>query len=127
MADCSTEEFLDSLVYFLRNYQYRYIRESQLQEGVEQVFGQRKDWSFHREHALSPQDRPDFWFPGQGVAVELKTGGSLTLLTRQLQRYALLPEVRGLVLVTPLRRLCALPGTLAGVPLRVAYLENSVF
>jgi len=123
----STEEFLDSLVYFLRNYRYRYIRESQLQEGVEHVFGLRADLSFQREHALSPRDRPDFWFPAEGVAVELKTEGSITPLTRQLHRYALLPEVKGLCLVTPVRRLCALPEALAGVPLRTCYLENSVF
>lgn len=127
MSDCSTEEFLDSVVYFLRNYRYRYTQESQLQEGVEQTFGLREDWRFLREHALSPRDRPDFWFPEQGAAVELKTAGSLSQVTRQLHRYACLPAVKGLVLVTPLRRLCSLPGALAGVPVRVAYLENSIF
>lgn len=98
-----------------------------LHEGVGQVLRKEIDAHLMWETALSPLDRPDFWYPDQGVAVELKTNGGLSPLTRQVLRYACLPAVKGVAVVTPLRRLCALPATMANVPVRVAYLENSVF
>lgn len=98
-----------------------------LHEGVGEVLGKEVDACLMSETALSPSDRPDYWFPDQGVAVELKIDGSLSALTRQVHRYALLPQVRGVLVVTPLRRLCGLPETMGGVPVRMAYLESSVF
>ena len=52
----------------------------------------------HREHRLDRASRLDFLV--EGVAVEVKVGGTLAAVTRQLFRYADYPAVLGLLLVS---------------------------
>lgn len=78
-------------------YRFHFNDEGQLQSGVERVFAE-NNLEAVRECKLSPGDRVDF-FCG-GVGVECKVGGSLSEVTRQLHRYAELPEVASLILIT---------------------------
>jgi len=85
-----------------------------------------------REAPLTPQDRVDFLvgsfplalLPACGVALEVKVGGSLADLTRQLFRYAESPRVLSLLVVTTRSRHRNLPSTIAGKPLVVLCLSD---
>lgn len=74
-----------------------------------------------REHRLPGGGRLDF-FVEPGLAVELKLGGSLAGLTRQVSRYAGHPGVGAVLVVSMRARHAALPERIAGKPLRVVTL-----
>lgn len=100
----------------LRRRRFRYANEKELQEGLAQAFAE-EGIDFRREHSLAPGDIVDFLIGP--VAVEVKIGGSLAGVTRQLHRYAQHEPVEALVLVTGLLRLGNLPETLNGKALSV--------
>lgn len=84
-----------------------------------------------KEVRLSARDRPDFlvrpytpYESAPGVAIEVKIGGSLSDLTRQLARYAESERVTGLVVVTTKAQHCRLPPTLSGKPIAVVSLVD---
>jgi hypothetical protein len=97
----------------LLGYRYSFTNERALQDGIAQALYQR-GIQFDREVRLSDEDRPDFMV--DGIAVEVKVDGSLSAVTRQLQRYAQHKRVRALLLVTSLGRLANLPEELSGKP-----------
>src|SRR5690349_10516311 len=68
-----------------------------------------------REYWGTRRDRLDFFLPVSGVALELKVWSSEAALLRQLKRYADLPEVTAVVLIS--RRPWKLPETLSGKPI----------
>jgi len=74
-----------------------------------------------REHRLTDKDRPDFFAPSEGIAVELKTQGSRASVLRQLNRYATHPDVKVLCLVTSKANLTKMPASLKGKPLYVTF------
>lgn len=71
-----------------------------------------------RERALPGAGRADFYVP-PGVVVELKVGGGLGALTRQIGRYAAHPEVGAVLVVSMKARHAVMPERLSGKLLRV--------
>lgn len=70
-----------------------------------------------REHRLSPADRPDF-LVFDSIVIEVKVkGAGRAAIERQLLRYAVHPQVTGLVLATGVAM--SLPDRLYGKPLAV--------
>lgn len=99
---------------------FSWTDEADLQAAVEGAL--RDDGlQFEREVELSARSRVDF-LVSRGVAVELKTDGSLTEVTRQLHRYALHDDVSAVVLVTTRMRHRAVPAKMGGKPCQVVYL-----
>lgn len=87
----------------------------------------------HREHNLSDgRSRVDLWSPAgypqmkdaleHGIGIEVKIDSSRADVVRQLTRYALCPEVDGLILVTTRSKHHRIPFTLNGKPVRLASL-----
>lgn len=100
--------------------------EAAFQEGVAAALAAR-GVAFTREFALSAgRGRIDFYLPDDRIGLELKVQGSPSDVARQLQRYALAPEIDALVLVTARARLGALPPTIGGKPLAVAALWRAL-
>lgn len=56
--------------------------------------------TFSREFKLSHRDRPDFFLPVPGLAIEIKVDGSTSSVIRQLHRYAEHEAVKGIFLLT---------------------------
>lgn len=104
--------------------------EAELQRGILSIFQTRFPGAFVRERHLSSTCRPDFWFPSEGIAVEVKwqrSGGSADKVLTQLARYAELEAVRGVILATPSRRVAAgVPDELLGVPIRTVILTTGL-
>ena len=79
----------------------------------------------YRELVLTKRDRLDFlvgysplWSATpMGTAIEVKVGGSLSDLTRQLARYAESERITGLLVVTTKDRHRQLPPSLSGKPI----------
>lgn len=67
---------------------------------------------FQREVRLSNEDIVDFMVGG--IAIELKVKGSRSAALRQIERYALHPDVTGVILLT--NRSCLLPSVIHGKP-----------
>lgn len=89
----------NTLTEALRGYRFRFTDEKELQDGVASVLSS-SGMHYAREYRLTETDRPDFWIPAEGVAVEVKIKGSTSSVIRQLHRYAARPEVKAVVLVT---------------------------
>lgn len=112
MSDVGPEELAE----VIERHQFSFGSEADLQEGIEQVL-RGCGVEFRREVRLTRQDRIDFMVGRVGL--EVKTGGSISALTRQVHRYAQLDEVDAIVVVAGLERLTDLPGVINGKPVRV--------
>ena len=104
----------------IRGCRFNFTCERDLQDGVAQLL-EELEAVYEREHEFNPQDRIDFWFPEQGVGVEVKIQESLTDVTRQLHRYAASPEVKVLVLLTTKMSHRQMPEKMCGKPIHVLY------
>lgn len=102
---------------------FRFAHERELQEGVARALSD-EAIPFRREARLGDAGCIDF-LCDQGVGLEVKIGGPLAAVTRQLHRYANANEVRALVLVTSRLTLDRLPTSMMGKPLRVVHLLGS--
>lgn len=104
------------IVVALRQVSFRFGNEAELQEGIA-IALKRAGIEHRREVVLTKQDRIDFMVGDVGI--EVKIDGSITLLTRQVYRYAQLPEVQSLVVVVTRMRLANLPSEINGKPVFV--------
>jgi len=93
---------------------FRFQDEVELQDGIAIALG-RADIPHRREVVLSPKDRIDFML-NDGVGIEVKIDGSVSALTRQLIRYAKLPQISALLVVVSAIRLSNLPSQIEGKP-----------
>jgi len=109
---------VDGIAFLLRSARFSFQDEIELQDGIAEVLT-KAGIPFEREVILSPKDRIDFMVAPAGTGVEIKIKGSVTEITRQIHRYAQLPAITGLVLVTTRMRHINLPMEMAGKPVRV--------
>jgi hypothetical protein len=92
---------IDKILNALRSTRFRFTSEAELQEGISQALT--AAGILHKtEVILGPRDRVDFWID-VGIALEVKVDGSLSLVTRQLHRYAQYERVNEIILVTSRR------------------------
>ncbi len=104
---------------------FRFTSEDGLQQGIAQLLAD-QGVPFQRELRVGKKDRLDLFLPREGIAIEAKLDGTLAALTRQLYRYAALPEVRQIILVTTRARHRQLPQNLDGKPLYIVQLSPFV-
>lgn len=102
---------------------FQYTNERELQRGIELVLERSFGSALRRELRLSGgKNRLDFAVGVEGVdltAIEVKTRGTLSELTRQVQRYAADPAVSEVVVIVTRAKLLDIPETLAGKPVAV--------
>jgi hypothetical protein len=113
------------IVATLQRYRFSCATEDELQRGIAlALVAPLGGETWKREVRLTPQDRPDFFLESYGIVIEVKIKGSFGNTLRQLDRYASLPAVKGIVLVTT-RSVQALrmPYMLQGKPLAVCCLH----
>lgn len=116
---------VESLVTLLRCHQFQFASELELQDGIAQVLaGAPAFEGTSREHRLG-KDRVDFFW--SGVAIEVKVGGSLSAVVRQLYRYARSPDVCSIVLVTSRVMHARMPDHMCDKPVRVVVLRTGAF
>lgn len=109
----------------LTGYRFSSTTEVELQRGIETVL-RGAGYVFEREKHLSRKDRPDFLLE-DGVAVEVKTDGSLTDVMRQLSRYAERDAVTAIVFVTTrATQAVRIPHEFCGKPVRVVLLAGAL-
>jgi hypothetical protein len=84
------------VVRILKSHRFSSITEDELQRGIAKVLGE--PWK--REVRLTARDRPDLFLESDGIVIEVKIKGSFGNTVQQLDRYAALPQVKGIVLVT---------------------------
>jgi len=101
---------------------FHFASEDELQQGIAQLLAG-QEVPFQRELRVGKRDRLDFFLPREGIAVEVKTGGTLAALTRQLYRYAAQPGVSQLILVTTRSSHRQLPQNLGRKPLYIVHLN----
>ena len=110
------------LTRLLGRHRFRHATEKELQAGITEVLSV-AGIAFEREVTVHPGDCIDFLLLG-GLGIEVKTGGGLSEVTRQIGRYAATEAVSSLVLVTTLSRLANLPDSIAGKPLAAIILSR---
>lgn len=93
----------------LRGYRFDCSTEQALQDGISDAL---RAVPHEREKRLGPKDRPDFVVGS--VAVEVKIGGGLSPLIRQVHRYAQHDCVSEILVVTSRLRLTNLPEFING-------------
>lgn len=108
---------LDRVMGLLDRYEFSSREERRIQDAIAEILVA-NEIPFKREVALSPGNRPDFML--DGIALEVKVGGSTTEVFRQMQRYASEPAVKAVLLVTTrTQHARARVGQLAGKPVGV--------
>lgn len=134
MPNCPAPD-LGQLVALIEGHTFHFQCESELQNGLKHLFTENQvPWI--REFRMSPNDRLDFLVFTSDVGrvgVEVKTGGGLSDLVRQLHRYAQgqdesqgAPFLKSILVVTSRMGLCRLPEILAGVPVHVALVGGGI-
>ena len=81
----------------ISSFRIRMSSEDQAQADIEEAL-RRKGVVFEAQKVLSPKDRIDAFC--DGIAVEIKVKGTRAAIMRQLVRYAKLPEVGAVMLVS---------------------------
>lgn len=104
-------------------HRFHFASEAQLQAGIARVLDA-AGVPYQREAVLTPQDRPDFLLHG-GLAIEVKVGGSVASLARQVERYAALDAVGEILVVTTRMQHRVLPAAANGKPVHLTYLIGS--
>ena len=108
----------------VRRHRYRFNKEIELQDGLAVVLtgmGQRAE----REVRLGPGDIIDFLTP-EGVGIEVKIGGGLADVTRQIHRYASHAAVKAILLITTRAIHSAIPPRINGKSVQVCTVGGGI-
>lgn len=117
-----TEPMLDTILRLLGAHRFNFTSEEELQAGIALALA---PLSPEREVILDGASRIDFMIGSVGL--EVKIGGGISALTRQLARYATHPAVSALVVVTAKEQhRLQLPSVLNGKPLHVIALRGGI-
>lgn len=108
----------DDLTTLLRGYTFHVTSEVELQDAVAKVLTQH-GIEFTREAYLEGLDRIDFLVGTVGI--EIKVGGSLSHVTRQIHRYLQCDQISGIVLLTGRLKHTNVPMTMSGKPVRTVW------
>jgi len=119
------ETWLKTIDDLLKQYNFNYTNEAELQCGIKEVFGT-IDEPFVSECILSKDDRIDFYWPGPQIGVEVKIKHSLSALTRQVHRYVQHESIKGILVVSGKARLNQIPHTINGKPVLIHSLMGSL-
>lgn len=117
-----TDAVVEYLARTLERYRYTFGSERELHAGIARVLAE-TGFGYEWEARMSATDRADFFLPSCGVVIEVKVKGSSSSVQRQLERYASLAAVRGIVLATS--RMChPVPARILGKPIARAVLRS---
>ncbi|HEV7674478.1 MAG TPA: hypothetical protein VGQ12_08105 [Candidatus Angelobacter sp.] len=97
-----------------RQYTFASSTEDELQRAVAQCLDMNQI-AYMREVRVSQTDRPDFLL--DTVAIEIKIGGSLSEVTRQIHRYAQRDDIQEVLLVTTCAKHLDIPDEFNGKPI----------
>lgn len=109
------------LISLLESFSFRFQNEKELQDGIAKVLDG-ETIEYKREFSLSRWDRPDFLI--EGIAIEVKIGGTLNNLLRQIHRYAGFEEIEAVIVITNRSRLADLPAMINGKQVSVILLRG---
>jgi len=110
---------LDEVVAVIAAHRFGHATEAELQQGLAEVLWH-AGYSVEREARLSARDRIDLLV--DRVGIEVKVGGSVGNVVRQLERYADSEELDALVLASSRRHHLDMPAALNGKPVVVVSL-----
>lgn len=119
------ETWLKELDSLLKQYNFNYTCEADLQVGIKEVF-ETLESPFQSECILSKEDRIDFYWPETMIGVEVKIKHSLSALTRQVHRYVQHESIRGILIVSAKARLNQIPQMINGKPVLIHSLVGSL-
>lgn len=114
---------IDDLMKRLKSFRYRFTSENELQEGLHAVLSSITETI--REYRLDEHDRPDFFLPEHGLAIEVKTKGSAKAVLEQVLRYSEHDQVRAILVVSSRVQASTLPAKINGKPLHSLALTGS--
>jgi hypothetical protein len=110
---------VEALAELLSNYRFRAEGEHMLQDGIAEALSL-EGVSSVREHRME-SDQPDFWLPEDRIAIEVKVGGGMASVMRQVDRYCQNSDVTGVLLVTTRMSHRGMPRSLHGKPIRILW------
>ena len=115
---------LSQILPLLSKHRFHFQSELELQYGVEQLLKTARI-KYSREHSLSSHDRIDFLVGSLGI--EIKVGGSMTELLRQVHRYLEYPEIQEMLIITSRIKHAGLPKEINGKRVVVYHLLELPF
>ena len=111
------------LTAILESYRFHFVTEKDLQDGIEKALKE-NGIDCQRETSISKASRPDFLV--DGIAIEVKIKGQLSQLLRQIDRYAVQDDVKGVLVVGTPRWIHAIPQRLCEKEVRSLRLIGSL-
>ncbi len=112
----------EELQQLIDRHAFAFANERELHDAIAQLFVENAV-PFKREFRLDNASRPDF-LVFDAVVVELKVGGPIAALTRQLHRYLQDERVTGALVVTSKRAHTRLPTMMSGKPVSVVVVSR---
>jgi hypothetical protein len=103
----------------LSRYRFNFVHEDQLQNGIAQALVT-EGIEFEAEVKLSVRDRIDFMVGKLGI--EVKVASPPALVMKQIHRYAQLPQIDEILLITNRCRHLMVPEIVNGKPVEVLFI-----
>lgn len=89
----------------------------------QQIFEKIEKLGYEKEHHLDEKNIPDFFHPGQGIAIEVKIKGSKKSIYKQCLRYAGFDNVKVILLCS--NKNIGLPRLINGKPVYFLHLGKA--